>query len=149
MKEYILTQPYGNLDEMLNSVEVSIYKEELTQGNIEQYAIVSRIGNRYDLHGNKIEGFAKNPYLTGQKTEEETVIVEETIMSTRYQKIEELINEEVAKEVAKRKDAFEVEVRLFREQYEQEISSLKAKHEEELAKVRDEVKAEFIARLTA
>ena len=63
MKEFVLTQPYSTVEEMVNSGEVAVYKEELQQGNIEKYAIVSRIGNRYDLNGKKIEDFVKNPYL--------------------------------------------------------------------------------------
>ena len=44
MKEFILSQPYNTLEEMLNSTEVCGYIEELKQCEIEQYAIISRIG---------------------------------------------------------------------------------------------------------
>ena len=76
MKEFVLTQPYANLEEMLNSAEVDVYKEELEQGNIEKYAIVSRIGNRYDLNGKKIEDFVKNPYLKKKQDVVENVKIE-------------------------------------------------------------------------
>lgn len=144
MKEFNLTQPYATLEEMMNSAEVAIYKEELQQGNIEQYAIVSRIGNRYDLNGNKVEDFAPNPFChkeevveveapTEIKEEKET---EETSM--KYLEIEALIDKEIEKAVA------EVNAK-----YEQELSALKEKHAQELATAKAEVKAELIAKLNA
>ena len=69
MKEFVLTQSYATIDEMLHSGEVEVYKEELQQGNIEKYAIVSRIGNRYDLNGIKIDGFVDNPFSKKKEVE--------------------------------------------------------------------------------
>lgn len=150
MKEFILTQPYSNLEEMLNSGEVAVYKEELEQGNIEKYAIVSRIGNRYDLYGRKIEDYAKNPYF---KKKEESVVesakietVEEDFANKekmedehmKYFEIEMLIDKEIEKAVEK-----------VNEKYEQELTALKKTHEKELACVKDQVKAELLAKLNA
>lgn len=146
MKEFVLTQPYASLDEMLNSGEVAVYKEELQQGDIENYAIVSRIGNRYDLHGKKIEGFAKNPYL---KKKEENVVenvktqaVKEDIVKEKtdmkYLEIEKLIDAEVEKAVAE-----------INEKYEKELALLKEAHAQELAKAKEEVKAELIAKINS
>ena len=86
MKEFVLTQPYNSLEEMLSSVEVNIYKEELEMSGVEKYAIVSRIGNRYDLNGNKIEDFADNPYFKKEDvnvcydTITENDVIEEAVM---------------------------------------------------------------------
>lgn len=152
MKEFVLTQPYNSLDEMLKSGEVAVYKEELEQGDIEKYAIVSRIGNRYDLNGKKIEEFAKNPFF--KKKEEnvvelvETKIVnedariceekEEEVKMSKYYEIEKLIDEEI-----------EVAIVEIEEKYEKEIALLKEEHAKELAKVKSEVKAELLAKLNS
>lgn len=144
MKEFILTQPYGNLEEMLNSAEVGIYKEELQQGNVEKYAIVSRIGNRYDLNGNKVEDFATNPFYHKEEVvevEAPTEIKQEKVMeetSMKYLEIEALIDKEIEKAVA------EVNAR-----YEQELSALKKNHAHELATAKAEVKAELLAKLNS
>lgn len=145
MKEFNLTQPYATLEEMMNSAEVAIYKEELQQGSIEKYAIVSRIGNRYDLNGNKVEDFAINPFCCHKEekvveveapTEIEEKVMEETSM--KYLEIEALIDKEIEKAVA------EVNAK-----YEQELSALKEKHAQELATAKAEVKAELLAKLNA
>lgn len=137
MKEFVLTQPYASLDEMINSAEVAVYKEELQQGDIEEYAIVSRIGNRYDLDGNKIEGFATNPFckVAEASTEiKEEKVTEETGM--KYIEIEKLIDAEIEKAVAE-----------VNEKYEKELFALKEKHAQELATAKETVKAELLAKL--
>lgn len=147
MKEFVLTQPYNSLEEMLNSAEVAIYKEELRQGNIEKYAIVSRIGNRYDLEGDKLIEFAPNPFykksvgfVTAEITHEDVITaVEENIMEEKemkYPEIETLIDEVVAKQVEGVKLA-----------HEEEIAKLKEEHTQELVKAKAEAKAELIAKL--
>ena len=149
MKEFVLTQPYSSLDEMVNSAEVGIYKEELQQGNIEKYAIVSRIGNRYDLEGNKVIEFAPNPFyrkgvefVTAETTQEDVITaVKENIMEEeemKYPEIETLIDEVVAKQVEGVKLA-----------HEEEIAKLKEEHAQELANAKAEVKAELLAKLNA
>ena len=149
MKEFILTQPYNTLEEMLNSGEVAVYKEELEQGDIEKYAIVSRIGNRYDLNGKKIEDFVKNPYLKKKQDvvenvkieTAETLSVEEQkteVKTMKYCEIEMFIDKEIEKAVA------EVE-----EKHAQEIAVLKEAHAQELANAKYEVKAELLAKLNA
>ena len=151
MKEFILTQPYATIEEMLNSGEVAVYKEELQQGNIEKYAIVSRIGNRYDLQGNKIEDFVDNPFLvkenipvsyceiTNEDVVEEAGITVEEILegkTMKYFEIEKLIDAEIEKAVAN--------VKL---QHEQDIAELKASHEIELMNIKAEVKAEILKKI--
>lgn len=153
MKEFVLTQPYGSLYEMLNSGEVAVYKEELQQGNIEKYAIVSRIGNRYDVSGKKIEDFAINPYYKNlQKDDvfvfdeirredviesvEKNKIMEGTVV--KYFEIEKLIDAEIEKAVLE-----------VNEKYEKELAYLKEKHAQELANAKEQVKAELLAKLNA
>lgn len=153
MKEFILTQPYGNLEEMLNSAEVGIYKEELQQGNIEKYAIVSRIGNRYDLQGNKIADFVDNPFLVKEDipvsyceitnedvVEEADTTIEEILgeKTMKYVEIENLIDAEVEEAVAK------VETK-----FKKEIITLKEQHAQELANAKEEAKAELLAKLNS
>ena len=164
MKEFILTQPYSNLEEMLNSAEVGIYKEELLQGNIEKYAIVSRIGNRYDLNGNKIEDFVDNPFYKTQEVEvcEEAKTIptvceieeknmEETNM--KYPEVEAFIDEVVAKQIEGVKLAYEEEIAKIKSQHEQEVAVLKRVHEDELstakANAKAEAKAELLAKLNS
>lgn len=136
MKEFVLTQPYGNLEEMLNSGEVAVYKEELQQGNIEKYAIVSRIGNRYDLNGNKIENYAINPYCGSAEVKE----------MVKYTEIEALIDKEVEKAVAEA-------VATLEEKHKTEIEELKQQHANNLAELKNEirtvVKAEILAKLNS
>lgn len=157
MKEFVLTQPYNSLDEMLNSGEVAVYKEELEQGNIEKYAIVSRIGNRYDLSGNKIEDFVYNPffkknvqfdveYLTSEDvieeantTIEELLVVEEKNMEEeemKYPEIEQIIDKVVAEQVDGVKAI-----------YEEKIAELKKENEQNIVIAKAEAKAELIAKL--
>lgn len=139
MKEFNLTQSYATIEELLNSGEVAVYKEELQQSDIDKYAIVSRIGNRYDLQGEKIEKYALNPYFA--TTEKIAVVVEENkkegeINIMKYAEIEALIDNEVAKAVA------EVNAK-----HEQELATLKEQHAQELANVKYEVRAEIIAKI--
>lgn len=135
MKEFVLTQPYASIDEMLNSGEVAVYKDELKQGDIEEYAIVSRIGNRYDLNGNRIEDCVKNPYLAVAETvKEHKEIVEDKEM--KYVEIETLIDNEIAKVVTE-----------LTAKHEQELAELKEKHAQELANAKYEVRAELLAKL--
>ena len=147
MKEFVLTQPYANLEEMLNSAEVDVYKEELEQGNIEKYAIVSRIGNRYDLAGNKIEGFADNPFIVsyckitvGDVIEEADMTVEKILegKTMKYDEIEKVIDNEIEKAIDNVKN-----------EYKQVIASMKEAHAVEIKKVKEEVKAELIAKLNS
>lgn len=146
MKEFVLTQPYASVEEMLNSAEVGIYKEELEQSGVEKYAIVSRIGNRYDLQGNKIEGFADNPFgvafVTLPFIEEKT---EENNM--KYFEIEMLIDKEIEKAIEEAKVAHKKQLDELKAQHQVEIANLKAKHIEEMAEIKANVKAELIARL--
>ena len=145
MKEFVLTQPYNSLDEMLNSGEVAVYKEELEQGDIEKYAIVSRIGNRYDLNGKKIESFSKNPFY--KKKEENVVedaktkIAEEDVKeinNMKFYEIEALIEQEIANAIAD-----------VKAKYEQEIAFLKEAHEKELENAKQQAKAELIEKLNS
>ena len=153
MKEFVLTQPYNSLEEMLNSAEVEIYMEELQQGFIEKYAIVSRIGNRYDLNGNKIEDFVDNPFLKQEKIpvvcekitecdviEEENINTEEIIGEEimKYFEIEKLIDVEIEKVVAE-----------VKAQHNEEIAKLKEEHALELANAKEEAKAELLAKLNS
>lgn len=138
MKDFVLTKPYSTIDEMLNSEEVTIFKEELKNGNFENYAIVSRTGKRYDLKGNKIDSFAKNPFFETQ--EEEKTIIEknqtEEQKEMKYLDIESLIDKEVAKAVE--------ETRIM---YEKEIENLKLQHANELISIKDKVKAEILSKI--
>lgn len=155
MFEFYLTQSYATLEEMLNSAEVAVYKEDLQRGTYEKYAIVSRIGNRYDLEGNKIEDFVDNPYFVKQEdipvfscekitnedvVKEAGITIEEFIggKTMKYFEIEKLIDAEVEKAVA--------ELKL---QHEQEIAELKAVHEDELATAKANAKAEAREELLA
>ena len=152
MKEFVLTQSYATIEDMLNSGEVAVYKEELMQGDIDFYAIVSRIGNRYDIYGNKIEGYVQNPYLLCQMSvcehqEEAQNVVEPIIeiehkkeeeIDIKYANIENLIDAEIENAVAQVKIA-----------HEQKIATLKEQHEKELAEVKEQAKAELIAKLNA
>lgn len=158
MKEFVLTQPYGTMEEMLNSAEVGIYKEELQNSREEKYAIVSRIGNRYDLNGNRIENFARNPFL--QK--EENVVEEqradnahyieekkEEVKDMKYVEIEASIDKEIEKAIAEVKVAHEKEIANLKVQHGIELANLKARHVEELAEITAHVKEELIAKLNA
>jgi hypothetical protein len=148
MKEFILTQPYNNLEEMINSGEVGVYKEELKEGNIEKYAIVSRIGNRYDLNGKKIEKFVANPFYKNQQTDIEEIAQTDFIETVeekntegenmKYFEIEKMIDAEVEKAVA--------EVNL---QYEQRIEELKEQFNVAIVNAKAEAKAELLAKLNA
>ena len=155
MKEFILTQSYGSIEEMLNSVEVAIYKEELQQGNIEKYAVVSRVGNKYDIDGNKIEDFVDNPFFAKEKkctcyNELECICDNEKIVNEgnfeekmekkemKYPEIEAFVDGVVEKQVEGIKRA-----------YEEEIAELKKVHEDELATAKENAKAEAREELLA
>lgn len=153
MKEFVLTQPYCSLEEMMSSGEFAVYKEELEQGNIEEYAIVSRIGNRYDLFGEKIDGFAKNPFNQkfAKEVEKEQEKQEEKKESVdmRYLKIEELIDNEVADAVAEAKAKHIKEVEQLKVEHQAEIEKLKIEHQTEIEQAKETVKAELIAKLNS
>ena len=137
MKDFVLTKPYSTIEDMLNGEEVTIFKEELKSGNFENYAIVSRTGKRYDLNGNKIDSFAKNPFF---EQHEETTIIEknqtEEQKEMKYLDIESLIDKEVAKAVEETRIA-----------YEKEIENLKLQHANELISIKDAVKAEILSKI--
>jgi hypothetical protein len=139
MKEFVLTQPYANLNEMIGSGEVAVYKEELEQGTIEEYAIVSRIGNRYNIKGEKIIGFEKNPYF---KKDEVVIIKEEKenfeVKEMKYPELEAFVDEIVAKKID--------EVKVV---YEEKIAKLKEEHIATLVKAKEEAKVELIAKLNS
>lgn len=152
MKEFVLTQSYGTIEEMVNSSELDVCRDELKQGIIQEYAIVSRIGNRYDIYGNKIEGFTQNPYLICQcQSELNDVLLQDAVncpickieenkeeSEMKYPEIEALIDEIV-------KSAIEG-VKLA---HAEEIAKLKEDHAVELVKAKEEAKAELIAKLNA
>ena len=134
MKEFILTQSYSNLNEMLTSGEVAVYKEELQQGTIKQYAIVSRIGNRYDLNGKKIDGYVVNPYTTENQVfdaeEDVCAEIEEKILeevSMKYVEVEQFIDNAIAKAVEETKTVYESQLVELKENHEKEIAEIKAK----------------------
>jgi hypothetical protein len=154
MKEFVLTQPYSNLEEMMNSAEVGIYKEELKNSDIKEYAIISRIGNRYDLNGNKIEGYAKNPFNKIEETNDgdgfekiEEKILEE--VSVKYLEVEQFIDNAITKAIEETKFAFEQKIEELKEQHNKEIEKLKEAHALELAQVKYDIKAELIAKLNS
>lgn len=145
MKEFVLTQPYATIEEMLSSGEVAVYKEELEQGNIKKYAIVSRIGNRYDLCGNKIENFVDNPFYNTQHLDRSEEDIEEKNAeekNMKYLEIEEMIDDEIQSAIESALADAEVK-------HEQEICKLEEAHAIELAKVRESVKVELLAKLNA
>ena len=158
MMEFILTQSYATLEEMLNSAEVDVYKEDLQRGTYEKYAIVSRIGNRYDLEGKKIEGFVDNPFYKTQRVEVceeakpipvvceiEEKNMEETNM--KYPEIEAFVDGVVEKQVEGVKLAYEEEISKIKAQHEQYIDELKALHEVELMNAKAKAKSELLAKL--
>lgn len=138
MKELKLTQSYSTIDEMLKSEEVEAFVSELEKGEIAEYAIVSRIGNRYDLDGKKIAQYAFNPYFSA--ADETSVTVEENKKqgenTMKYAEIETLINNEIAKAVAE-----------VTEKYEKQFTELKEQHAQELANTKYEIRAELLAKL--
>lgn len=135
MKEFVLTQSYATIDEMINSDEVAIYKNQLAQSNEQEYAIVSRIGNHYDLYGSKIEGYAVSPFF---KHQDDVVEIKEEGEKMKYAEIEAFIDNEIAKAVEEVKVA-----------YEKEIAELKENQAIELANAKEQAKAELIAKLSA
>lgn len=138
MKEFVLTQSYSTIGDMLRSEEVKAFVSELEKGEIAEYAIISRIGNRYDLDGNKIAQYAPNPYFSA--AEVSSVTVEENKKqgenTMKYAEIEALIDNEIAKAVA------EVNAR-----HEKELAELKEKYTAELENAKEAVKAEIIAKI--
>lgn len=142
MKEFVLTQPYLSVDEMVNSGEVAVYKDELQNCGEELYAIVSRTGKRYDLFGNKIDDFAQNPFLgkneNGQ-VQDLTIIEEKKVENEemKYSNIEALIDAEVAKAIEQ-----------IKAEHAKEIENLKAEHAKEILTVHDTVKAELLAKIS-
>lgn len=156
MKEFILTQSYATIEEMVNSGEMDVFRAELSKCEIDFYTIISRIGNKYDIYGNKISGYVENPYLMVNTPVEETIqqeaiqnviepaeVVEieekkEEETDMKYTEIDALIDAEIEKAVAE-----------VKAEYEQEIAILKEQHEKELADVKEQAKAELIAKLNA
>lgn len=135
MKELKLIQSYSTIDEMLKSEEVKEFIQNLKKSDISEYAIVSRIGNHYDLDGKKIAQYAPNPYVTVcVNTETENKKQGENTM--KYAEIETLINNEIAKAVAE-----------VTEKYEKQFTELKEQHAQELANTKYEIRAELIAKL--
>lgn len=138
MKELKLTQSYSTIDEMLKSEEVKEFIQNLKKSDISEYAIVSRIGNHYDLDGKKIAKYAPNPYFS--VAEVSSVTVEENKKqgenTMKYAEIETLINNEIAKAVAE-----------VTEKYEKQFTELKEQHAQELANTKYEIRAELIAKL--
>lgn len=150
MKEFILTQSYATIEDMVNSGEVAVYREELQQGNIEFYAIVSRIGNRYDICGNKISGYVQNPYLLINVPVEETIqqdAVQNVTKPAEVVEIEEKKEEETDMKYAEIEALIDAEIEKVKATYEQEIAILKEQHEKELADAKEQAKAELIAKL--
>lgn len=127
MKEFNLTQSYTSVEDMVNSEEVASFKNELAQQNIDCYAIISHIGNRYDVFGNKISGYAQNPYL---KLEE--------VKKMKYDDIEKLVDTLIESAVA-----------TIRSEYEQKITALTAQHEKQLADAKEQAKVDLIAKLSS
>lgn len=125
MKEYVLTQSYPTINDMIESGEVKVYIDELRCGDIDKYAIVSRIGNRYNINGEKIVDFVQNPFFAEEAKKEN--IKEVTDM--KYSEIETLIDNEIAKAV----EAAMIEK-------DNEIAEIKAA-------AKEQAKAELIAKL--
>lgn len=125
MKEYVLTQSYPTINDMIESGEVKVYIDELKYGDIDKYAIVSRIGNRYNINGEKIVDFVQNPFFAEEAKKEN--IKEVTDM--KYSEIETLIDNEIAKAV----EAAIIEK-------DNEIAEIKAA-------AKEQAKAELIAKL--
>lgn len=138
MKELILTQSYSTINDMLNSEEVKEFVKELEQGNIDEYAVVSRIGNRYNLDGKRISKFAQNPYVTTSAniSQVETENKKQGENTMKYTEIEALIDNEIAKAVAD-----------INAKHEQELAELKEKYTAELESAKATVKAEIIAKI--
>lgn len=142
MKEFVLTQPYLSVDEMVNSGEVAVYKDELQNCGEELYAIVSRTGKRYDLFGNKIDDFAQNPFLGKNENGQiqDLIIIEEKKVEDKemkYSNIEALIDAEVANAIEQ-----------IKAEHAKEIENLKAEHAKEILTVHDAVKAELLAKIS-
>ena len=140
MKEFVLTKPYATIEAMINGDEVAVAKEELWKGEIKEYAIVSRIGNRYDLNGNKIVGYVSSPYYKEKKMEEKDM---------KYTEIEKIIDQEIAAAVEAANAHYAQEVAQLKADHEKEIITLKEKHAIELVQAKDKAKADLIAKLNS
>lgn len=141
MKQYVLTKPYATLEAMINSDEVARAKEELQKGEIKEYAIVSRIGNRYDLNANKILGYALNPYYQEKTMEDKK--------DMKYTNIEAIIDQEIATAVEKANIQHAQEIAKINADHEKEVIAIKEKHAADLVKAKDLAKAELLAKLNA
>lgn len=137
-KEYQLTGTYNNIESLCNSNEVLAIKNELLQGAVTDYVIISRIGNRYDLNGCEITDFVKNPFI--KKVEEENM---------KYLEIEKLIDEEIKKEVEKVKIEYAQEIVKIKAEHEQELTVLKQNHAVDIVNAKETAKAELIAKLNS
>lgn len=167
MKEFQLTQSYATIREMLDSDEMAIYNDELMEGEIDEYAIISRIGNHYDIDGNKINGYVKNPYIKASPMSINDF--KEEAKTMKYTEIEKVIDEEIAKAIAEANVSRETMINEIRAEHENALNAVKIKHEEELTSLRnyyeakltemqtthaeelsamrENIKAEFIAKL--
>ena len=125
MKEYVLTQSYPTINDMIESGEVKVYIDELRCCDIDKYAIVSRIGNRYNINGEKIVDFVENPFFA-EKAKKENI---KEVTDMKYSEIETLIDNEIAKAV----EAAMIEK-------DNEIAEIKAA-------AKEQAKAELIAKL--
>lgn len=153
MKEFILTQSYATIEEMINSDEMAIYIEELKTSKVEEYAIVSRTQKRYDINGNKIENFVKNPFIVEEIAANEPVIEKNVLEENKmkYCEVESAIDK-VVYDIIKQTNAkcFE-EIEALKIAHENEISNLKEEYENQLINVKEsartEAKAEILAKL--
>ena len=51
MKEYVLTQSYPTINDMIESGEVKVYIDELKYGDIDKYAVALKSGGMLILSG--------------------------------------------------------------------------------------------------
>lgn len=140
MKEFTLKKSYETIEEMLNGDEAFEFLTELKKGDIDKYAIISRIGNRYDFNGNKIEDFSENPYKKYNNAEDKNM---------KYLEIEKIIDNEIEKEIEKVKIQHAQEIAQIKADHDREVIALKEKHAADLVKSKDIAKAELLAKLNA
>ena len=159
MKSFQLEKPYENMDQMRKSEEMEKIVEQLKSENIDLYEVKSRIGNKYDIFGNPINGFAKNPYY---KVDCYTANVTRTVVTQSEVKDEtpaeapknkkenkkenkempredlhKIIDEEIENEISEK-------LGQLKALYEEKIANLEEQHAAELAEARNKVKAELL-----
>ena len=139
MKEFVLTKSYRDLQEMINSSEMCAAKEELQQGVLKEYAVVSRIGNRYDIDGKRIEGFVVNPFYKEEKKVE--------VKDMKYERIEALIDTEIKTAVEQSEVNHSQEIAQIKADYEKKIVELKEMYAAEVVNAKEKAKAELIEKL--